>query len=152
VQRDPERVRRRREEFRRDTTGDIGDATVRGDDGPVAVDDDCRIGLVRGQEPFERLPDGLHLALVERALAEDRGEAGRQEQVVALAQRDVEALGEVEDHLAARQCAPVSMKLRCRAETADRIATSSWLRLRRSRHSRSAPTAGARLATAMPGP
>jgi hypothetical protein len=72
----------------------------------VAVDDHCRIGLVRRQEPLERLPRRRHLALVERALAEDGGEAGRQEQVVAFTQGNVEALGEVEDHLAARPRAP----------------------------------------------
>jgi hypothetical protein len=65
VQRDPERVRRRCPELGCDTAVDIGDAAVRGDDVPVAVDHYCRIGLVRGQKPLERLPDGRHLVFVE---------------------------------------------------------------------------------------
>ena len=51
---------------------------------------------------LERLSDGRHIALIEGALAEDGSEARRQEQAVALTQRNVKALGEVEDHLAAR--------------------------------------------------
>jgi hypothetical protein len=61
---------------------------------------------VRGQEPLERLADGRHLALIERAFPEDGGEPGGQQQAVAVAQRNLEALGEVEDHLAARLRAP----------------------------------------------
>jgi hypothetical protein len=61
-----------------------------------------RIGLVRGQEALDCLPDRRHLALVERALAEGGGEARRQEQSVAFSQRNVQPFCEVEDHLAAR--------------------------------------------------
>jgi hypothetical protein len=106
VQRDAERVRGRRAEFRRDTTGDVRDAAVCGDDVPVTVDNQGRIGLVGGQKPFERLPDRRHLAFVERALPEGGGVAGRQEKLVAVTQRNVEALREVENHFAARPGAP----------------------------------------------
>jgi hypothetical protein len=84
----------------------LGGASVRGDDVPMAIDDERRVGLVRGQEPLERLADGRHLARPERALAEDGREAGREEEAVPLSQRNLEALGEVEEHLAARPCAP----------------------------------------------
>jgi hypothetical protein len=65
VQRDPERVRRRGEELGCDALGDVGDGAVLGDDIPVAVDDDGRVGLVRRQEALERRPDRGHLVLVE---------------------------------------------------------------------------------------
>jgi hypothetical protein len=68
----------------------------------VAVDGHSRIGLVSGQKPLERLPYGGHLALVECALAEDRSEPSRQKQLVAFTERNVEALGKMENHLAAR--------------------------------------------------
>jgi hypothetical protein len=102
VQRDPERVRGRRAKLGRDLAIQVEDTSVRGDHVPVTVDDYGWIGLVCGQEPVQCFPHGRHLALVERPLAEDGGKAGRQEQAVAVAQWDVEAVGEVKDHLAAR--------------------------------------------------
>jgi len=68
----------------------------------VAIDDERRVGLVGGQEPLERLPDGRHLAGLERALPEDGRKASREEQAVPLTQRNLETLGEMEEHLAAR--------------------------------------------------
>ena len=76
--------------------------TVGGDHAPVAVDGERRVGLVAGQQPVERLADGVHHRLVERAAAVDRRVAGREQQLVALAQRDVELLGEAQHHLGAR--------------------------------------------------
>ena len=93
------------------------------------------------------------ISLSSSALAEDGGEAGRQEDADPLAEEDVEALCEVENHLSARLRAPVSMKLRCRAETADLNASSYWLSLRRGRHSRNnTPAEGASSGTATPRP
>jgi hypothetical protein len=153
VQRDAECIRRRFAEFRGDVAIDVRDAAVRCENVPVPVDDQRRIWLMRNQEPSQRLPDGHHLTLVQRALAEDVGEAGRQKQSVAFAERNIEAVGKMQDHLSAGPSTPVSMKLRCRADTADRRATSSWLRFRRSRRSRSSvPTERAASGTAMPGP
>jgi hypothetical protein len=62
--------------------------------------------IVSSESVIERLADGRHLALVESALAEDRCKAGCQERPVALTQRDVEALGEVKEHLAGGPRAP----------------------------------------------
>src|SRR4029453_3376114 len=72
------------------------------DDVPVAIDDHCRVGLVDGEEALDCLADGRHVALIERALAEYGGETGGQEEAVAVSQRNVQALGEVKDHFAAR--------------------------------------------------
>jgi hypothetical protein len=85
MQGDPEHVPRRRQQFGRDTPGDVGDASVRGDDVPMAIDDERRVGVVRGQEPLECLADRRHLARLERALAEDGREAGREEEAVSFA-------------------------------------------------------------------
>ena len=92
--------------LRSDVAVDEGDAAVGSNHVPVAIDDQRRVGLVRGQESLEPLPCRSHLALVESALAEDGGEAGRQEDAVPLAERNVEALCEVENHLSARLRAP----------------------------------------------
>ena len=55
-----------------------------------------------GQHAVERVADRRHLRRVDRPLRERRREARGQQQAVALAQRHVELLGEVQDHLAAR--------------------------------------------------
>ena len=72
--------------------------------------------------------------------------AGGEQQLVALAQRHVELLGQVQDH--ARRSGverPVSTKLRCRADTSASSARSICVMRRRCRQSRSsAPTAGTR--------
>ena len=75
---------------------------VVGDERPAAVDGDRRVGLVAVEHELDRLVDGLHLGLVERALLVDRRVAGGEQEPVALAQRHLELVGEVEDHLGAR--------------------------------------------------
>jgi hypothetical protein len=61
---------------------------------------------VGGQEALERFPHRRHLVRVERALAVDGSEPGGEEQAVPFTEGDVETLGEVEDHLAARPRTP----------------------------------------------
>ena len=58
--------------------------------------------LVVGEDDLDRLTDAGQLGGVERRLPVDRREAGRGQHHVAVAQGDVEVLGEVQDHLAAR--------------------------------------------------
>ena len=63
--------------------------------------------------------------------------ARREQQRVALAQRDVEVLGEVQHHVPRSAASgPVSTKLRWRAEMPASSARSSWLSRRRWRQSR----------------
>ena len=75
---------------------------VVGDERPAAVDRQRRVGVVAVEHELDRVLDRLHLWLVERALLVDRRIAGGEQEPVALAQRDLELAGEVEDHLLAR--------------------------------------------------
>ena len=75
---------------------------VVGDERPAAVDRDRRVGVVAVEHELDRVVDRLHLGLVERALLVDRRVAGGEQQPVALAQRHLELVGEVQDHLGAR--------------------------------------------------
>ncbi len=72
------------------------------DQRPVAVDRDRRIGLVALEHEIDRLARRLQRRIAERALREHRREAGRHQQHVALAQRHVEAFGQMQHHLARR--------------------------------------------------
>jgi len=68
----------------------------------VAIDGHGRVGLVAGEYAVEGLPHRPHAGLVEIALAVGRRVPGREQELVAVAQRDREMLGEVQDHLCAR--------------------------------------------------
>jgi hypothetical protein len=57
---------------------------------------------VAREHPLERLADGRHLGRVDRSLLEGGREAGGQQEVVAVAQRYVELLGQMQHHLPAR--------------------------------------------------
>ena len=109
---------------------------VGGDEVPQPVDDHGGVGLVPGEDHVERTAHRVHLGVVERALPVHRGVAGGHQERVALPQRHVEVLGEVEHQLAARLRPPVSTKLRWRADTAASFERSSWLSRRRCRQSR----------------
>ena len=101
------------------------------------IDDHGRVRLVPGEDHVEGASDRVHLGVVEGALAVHRRVAGGHEQRVALAQRHVEVLGEVQHELRLGFDRPVSTKLRCRADTAASLERSSWLSRRRWRQSRS---------------
>jgi hypothetical protein len=77
-------------------------ARVGGDDLAVLVDDDRRVGHVRVEDVRERGKDRGDVGAVERRLRVGGCVAGRQEQLVALAERQAKRLGEPDDHLAAR--------------------------------------------------
>ena len=68
----------------------------------MAVDHDRRVWLVGAQEAVKHLPHRLHLVSVERPLGVQRRVAGGEQQAIALAQRDLEVLGEMKHHLATR--------------------------------------------------
>jgi hypothetical protein len=101
VQAQPQHVGRRREQLVGHALGQQRHAAVARHEVPRPVDDHGRVGLVGGEHEVQRPADGGHVGVVEAAPPVDRGEAGRQQQIVALAQRDLELLGEVQDHLAA---------------------------------------------------
>jgi hypothetical protein len=100
-----QRIGRRLEQLGSDPLDERAERVVGRHQLVVAVDDDRRVGLVGAQEAVERLVHGRHLGLLERTLDVQRGVAGREQQAVALAQRNVQVLGQPEHHLAARPCA-----------------------------------------------
>lgn len=82
------------------------EGTIREADAPRAVDRHGGEGLViREHHPY-RGHHLRHLRVVERARPEQGREAGGDEPVVALAQRHLEGLTELQDHRAARVRAP----------------------------------------------
>jgi len=106
VQAEAQDVDRRLEQVRCRAGDQHPDARVRRDHAPMAVDDDRGIRLVAGQHPIERDADRLELGLVQPALPVRRRVARREQQLVAVAQRHVEPVGEVEDHVRARPRPP----------------------------------------------
>ena len=95
-------VARRIEQPGRDAVDEHDRGAVRGHQGPAPIHEDRRIRLVRREETVYGLAHGLHLGRVEVGGVEGRREAARDEQCVAVAQRDFELVGEVEHHLPAR--------------------------------------------------
>ena len=102
VQGDPEDVDGLRQQLGCDAVSQRRHAAVGGDHGPVLVDDQRRVGLVPAEHEPYRLAHGFHLDVVESPLPVHRRIPGREQQLVALAQGHLEALGEVEHHLRAR--------------------------------------------------
>jgi hypothetical protein len=86
----------------RDLGREQRDPRIGGRQVPPAVDHHGRVRLVALEHAVERCADRRHLRLVDRPLGVGGREPGGQQQLVAVAQRDVELLGEVQDHLAAR--------------------------------------------------
>ena len=93
----------RLEQVRRDTgreerqRGGVGGHEV-----PQPVDDHGGVRLVPGEDHVEGAAHRVHLRVVEGPLPVHRRVAGRHQQRVALAQRHVEVLGEVQHQLPAR--------------------------------------------------
>jgi hypothetical protein len=67
----------------------------------MAIEDYGRKGLLAGEEAVQRLPYRRHLGVVQRRLTIDRGIPGGQQKAVALSQRDVQVLCQVNDELPA---------------------------------------------------
>ena len=76
------------------------DGGVGGNQRPVAVDGQRRVGLVAREHEVHRLARGLQRRVLQLALGEHGGKARGDQQHVALAQGDIELLGQVEHHLA----------------------------------------------------
>jgi hypothetical protein len=102
MQRQTEHVDRRLEQRGRGAGEERRHGAVGGHERPVPVDGESRVGLVRLEHALDRAACGVERGVVERPLGEHRREPGGDEQAVALAQRDVELLREVEHHLATR--------------------------------------------------
>jgi hypothetical protein len=73
---------------------------VGGNQLPVAVDGEGWIGLVAPQHQFDGAPGRAQLRILQLAFRENRGEAGRDQQHVAIPQGNVEALGQMQNHVA----------------------------------------------------
>ena len=69
---------------------------------PQPVDDQRRVRLVRLQQPLERFPQRLHHLSVVGQLQIRRREAAREQQPIALGDRQIEVLREVDEQLTAR--------------------------------------------------
>src|SRR3989441_602712 len=73
---------------------------------PVAIEHERGIGFLLAQDVVERAPRLREGGRIEAGRAVDRRVAGRREEIVAVAERDVERAGEQHDHLATRRGAP----------------------------------------------
>ena len=71
---------------------------------PEPVDDQSRVRLVRLEQPLEqeRLPKWLHHLPVVGQLQNRQAQAAREQQSIALGDRQIEVLGQVDEELAAR--------------------------------------------------
>jgi len=76
---------------------------IRGYEIPQTIDRERRIGLVALEHEIDRLPRDGERRIVELTLLEDGCVARSVQQHIALAQRDVELLGEPQQHLARRR-------------------------------------------------
>ena len=101
MERHAQGVHGRLHQVRRHALGEQRHAAVSGEQLPLLVHHRRRVGLVPAQHQLDRLAHRLHLRVVERALPVDRRVTGRQEHLVALAQRHLELLGEVQHHVRA---------------------------------------------------
>jgi hypothetical protein len=90
------------EQARRRAGQQTFDRSVGGDQLPVAVDGERGIGLVALEDEFDGAPGRLELRILQPALRELGREARRDQQHVAIPQGNLEALGKVQNHIAAR--------------------------------------------------
>ena len=72
----------------------------------MAIDRERRIRFVAGKHLIDRVTRDLQRGIVERTFGKHRRVAGGVQQHIAVAQRHVESLGEVQHHVAARSRAP----------------------------------------------
>ena len=68
----------------------------------MTVDHERRVRLVAAEDLVDRVAHRAHLGRVEIALRKPRRVAGGEQQVVAVAERHLQLLGEVQHHLGAR--------------------------------------------------
>ena len=86
----------------RDAVDEHGRGAVRGHEVHRRSTRIAGYGSCAGEQPVDGVAHRLHLGRVEVGRVERRREARRDQQRVALAQRHVEVIGEVQHHLAAR--------------------------------------------------
>ena len=97
-----EHVDRWLEELRVDTVPKKRRGSIGLDQVPEPVDDQSRVRLVRFEQPLQRLAKRPHHRSVVGLVQVGRREAAREQQPIALGDRQVEALGEMDQQLAAR--------------------------------------------------
>ena len=102
VNAEAEHVDRWLEELRVDAVPEQRGGPVGLDQVPEPVDDQRRVRLVRLEQPLERLSKRLHHLAVVGQLQIGRRKAAREQQSVALGDRQIEVLGQVDEELAAR--------------------------------------------------
>jgi hypothetical protein len=106
VNAEAEHVDRWLQELRVDAVPEQRRGPIGVDHVPEPVDDQSRVRLVRLEQPPERLPKRLHHLPVVGQLEIGRREAAREQQPIALGDRQVELLGQVDQELPARAGAP----------------------------------------------
>ncbi len=92
-----------RHEMRCNAFVQLRQRAVRRHDLPMPVDCKSRIGLVALQHQIDGAAHGRQRRVVERAFDEHRCVSGSHEQNVALAHRNLQLFGEMQNHLAARR-------------------------------------------------
>ena len=102
MQAQPQHVDGRAQQQRIDAVEEARDGAVRRHHVPMAVDRQRRIGLVSGQHQIDRLARGIERRVGERPLRKHRRKTRGDQQNVALAQRNIELLGKMQDHVAGR--------------------------------------------------
>jgi hypothetical protein len=102
MQAEPEYVDRRLAELGIGPRHEPGCRLVGGDERPVPVDGESRVGVLCAKDEVDGGARDAERGIVERALAVHRRIPGRHQQRVAFAQRDRKLLGEVQEHVPAR--------------------------------------------------
>src|SRR5437762_5094602 len=97
-----EHVDRWLEELRVDTVPKKRRGSIGLDQVPEPVDDQSRVRLVRFEQPLERLPKRLHHLPVVVQVQIGRRKTAREQQPIALGDRQIEVLGQVNEELATR--------------------------------------------------
>lgn len=100
VQREPAHVHRRAQQFRRAVLGEQAEGRVGVDQDAVPGHDDRRVRQVPAQHGAQRRPHRLEARCVQAGFVERGGVSGREQQCIALAQRQPERLGEPDHHRA----------------------------------------------------
>ena len=102
VEGEAEHVGRRRQQRRVDAFVEHVERPVGGDEDAVRPHDHRRVREVAVEDRVQRLANRAERLVVERRLRERRGEAGGEQQLVALPQRELHRLRQPHDHAAPR--------------------------------------------------
>ena len=102
MQRQPQDIDRWLQQGRIDAGDEPHDGGVGGDEVPLPVDRQRRIGLVTLDDALDRPTGGSETGIVQLSLAVDRGEARGDQHPVLLAQGNLQLGGEPQHHVPAR--------------------------------------------------